>query len=685
MAQRDEIRIIRVFLSSPEDCKPERVAASGVLDEMNRTIGGRKRVFFQLLRWEDLPPGLGSNPQAVIDQQLGTYDILIGVMWMRFGTPIPGGAGSGTEHEVQQAIESWSRIGEPRVMFYFKLDPPEDLSAIDPAQLANVQDFRARLQARALTQTFHGTSEFESKLRVHLHKLIEHRRERVASPRGIVEPPEADARPIITALGCRASPVPVNFGLREPDWQTIKFRKVLSIRGAVDYVAGKLRAATSVVDVCVRTEKTQEYGETLSSFLRATTSFLRGEGNRWRQILGCKYDKEYVQAISSAIKDAKPDAATFRCYRLHSDVPMINYMILRHESHVEVLFGWGQEKGVFWSDHQDVVELFSGFTGALMKCSDEINLLDFIEGLANPERQLSGLREFWFPHFRNSRRTTIVYTAPIAFRVFVQGRRYFIRDIDINDSEEACSPKALKRDLKKYGQWIKTDEKSGFEVSRAYVPGGEAFANAELKEYLSKCQDYLIRQEFIPKACDCDSRLFHDVSWHPRPEGKRCVLDDNLILLGNSRANFKARDLLRGFRYELDPYNIVIKQPSDEEREKLRGQDKDYVECNNGTNIRLKEDWSRRSMVLVTRGPSLSDGTVATSILANQGQGVYAVVRDFLAPSENGERWNSLVRTFSLPTKPLPREFQMVFDVRLADEEFLWDSCECILCYVNKT
>lgn len=171
MTQRKEIR---VFVSSPGDCDAERDAVSRVLDELNRTAGERERLFFQTIRWEDLAPGLGDNPQAVIDEQLGDYSVLVGIMWMRFGTPIPGGAGSGTEHEVQQAISTWARVGEPRVMFYFKQDPPKDLSAVDPAQLAKVQDFTKQLQAKGLSQSFHGTLEFESKLRIHLNKLVGH-------------------------------------------------------------------------------------------------------------------------------------------------------------------------------------------------------------------------------------------------------------------------------------------------------------------------------------------------------------------------------------------------------------------------------------------------------------------------------------------------------------------------------
>jgi len=182
MTQRKEIR---VFISSPGDCDAERDAVSRVLDELNRTAGDHERIFFQAVRWEDMAPGLGSDPQAVIDGQLGDYNVLVGIMWIRFGTPIPGGAGSGTEHEAQQAIATWTRIGEPRVMFYFKQDPPKDLSGIDPAQLAKVQNFKSNLQAQGLIQSFHGTPDFESKLRIHLHKLVKHFAEPAAKPQPV--------------------------------------------------------------------------------------------------------------------------------------------------------------------------------------------------------------------------------------------------------------------------------------------------------------------------------------------------------------------------------------------------------------------------------------------------------------------------------------------------------------------
>ncbi len=47
MTQRKEIR---VFVSSPSDCDFERDAVSRVLDELNRTVGDRERLFFQAIR-----------------------------------------------------------------------------------------------------------------------------------------------------------------------------------------------------------------------------------------------------------------------------------------------------------------------------------------------------------------------------------------------------------------------------------------------------------------------------------------------------------------------------------------------------------------------------------------------------------------------------------------------------------
>ena len=46
-------------------------------------------------------------------------DILIGIFWKRFGTPIKEDGKTGTEHEFYNAYEAWKKNGRPQIMLYF--------------------------------------------------------------------------------------------------------------------------------------------------------------------------------------------------------------------------------------------------------------------------------------------------------------------------------------------------------------------------------------------------------------------------------------------------------------------------------------------------------------------------------------------------------------------------------------
>ena len=58
------------------------------------------------------------RPQGIINKQIGEYDIFIGMMWKRFGTPT-GKAGSGTEEEFRLAYEYWETTKSVMILFYF--------------------------------------------------------------------------------------------------------------------------------------------------------------------------------------------------------------------------------------------------------------------------------------------------------------------------------------------------------------------------------------------------------------------------------------------------------------------------------------------------------------------------------------------------------------------------------------
>src|SRR3954470_19122233 len=117
-------RLIRIFGSSPGDLTHEQEQLGAVVQELNATVRAlvpEEGLGLELIRWQThTHPDLGSEPQAVVDDQLGyDYDVYVGMMWSRFGTPTSQ-AGSGTEQEFRSAYAGWEQRRRPsHVLFYF--------------------------------------------------------------------------------------------------------------------------------------------------------------------------------------------------------------------------------------------------------------------------------------------------------------------------------------------------------------------------------------------------------------------------------------------------------------------------------------------------------------------------------------------------------------------------------------
>ena len=81
--------ILQVFVASPGDVDIERKILEDVISEFNLTWSDTNKVRLELLKWETHShPGFGQDAQDVINQQIGNdYDIFIGIMWGRFGSP----------------------------------------------------------------------------------------------------------------------------------------------------------------------------------------------------------------------------------------------------------------------------------------------------------------------------------------------------------------------------------------------------------------------------------------------------------------------------------------------------------------------------------------------------------------------------------------------------------------------
>jgi hypothetical protein len=165
----DEIRRFRVFVASPGDVQPERDALEAVVAEINRIHGNEFVV--NLVRWEThVHPDLGS-PQEVVNKQIGPYDIFIGIMWNRFGTPT-GRADSGTEEEFRRAYDSWQESGRPRVLFYFCGRPAALDTDDEIEQKRKVVSFRNELDKKALIWKYGSPEQFAGLVRPHLISVL---------------------------------------------------------------------------------------------------------------------------------------------------------------------------------------------------------------------------------------------------------------------------------------------------------------------------------------------------------------------------------------------------------------------------------------------------------------------------------------------------------------------------------
>jgi formylglycine-generating enzyme required for sulfatase activity len=195
-SHRETVRIIRVFVSSPSDVTAERGVLDEVVERINRTDGQARSVRLEVFKWETgTVPQIGPKPQSVVDSQMPSdYDIYLGIMKHRFGTPT-GRFGSGTEKEFKDALRRWGKLGSPWILFYFgkeKVDPDQ----LDLDQYTKVRLFREKLDKMGLYATYEGVrgskDAFDAKIDEHLRKILQ-----LLVPLGPGEPQQLSVDPSV--------------------------------------------------------------------------------------------------------------------------------------------------------------------------------------------------------------------------------------------------------------------------------------------------------------------------------------------------------------------------------------------------------------------------------------------------------------------------------------------------------
>jgi len=169
--------ILTVFVASPSDVDEERNRLEEVIRELNTAWSRELGVRLDLVRWETHAyPSFGEDAQAVINDQIpDDFDIFVGLMWYRFGTPT-GRAGSGTIEEFQRAkARHEADANDVQLMIYFKDAPaPIAPSKLDHEQIANVSKFRNGLgDEGGLYWSFQSIGDFEKLIRLHLTRQVQ--------------------------------------------------------------------------------------------------------------------------------------------------------------------------------------------------------------------------------------------------------------------------------------------------------------------------------------------------------------------------------------------------------------------------------------------------------------------------------------------------------------------------------
>lgn len=179
--------LLQILVASPGDVAEERKILEDVMNEFNLTWADSHKVRLELVKWEThTRPGFGEDAQDVINKQIGDqYDIFLGIMWGRFGSPTSR-AESGTEEEFERAYSRLKTSPENiQIMFYFK-DAAIPPSKIDPTQLAKVQEFQRKIATEygGLYHRFGSTEEFRTKSRIHLSMLVQDWRKTLSTTGG---------------------------------------------------------------------------------------------------------------------------------------------------------------------------------------------------------------------------------------------------------------------------------------------------------------------------------------------------------------------------------------------------------------------------------------------------------------------------------------------------------------------
>ncbi|CAD6492624.1 MAG: hypothetical protein DIAAKJNI_00336 [Candidatus Argoarchaeum ethanivorans] len=170
--QSNKLTPVNVFIASPGDLGKERACFKKIIDEVNQTKAKGMGLLLEPIGWEDLPPDVG-RPQGSINEVIKKCDIVVMLLWKRWGTPT-GKYSSGFEEEYELAKRLHEEHGKPHIMLYFRRIP-DDMLADPDEQLQKVLKFikKIELEKKFRYKSYDDENHWERSFRVDLSEWLD--------------------------------------------------------------------------------------------------------------------------------------------------------------------------------------------------------------------------------------------------------------------------------------------------------------------------------------------------------------------------------------------------------------------------------------------------------------------------------------------------------------------------------
>ena len=95
---------LTLFVSSTSETSAEISALRKVIEGLSAQLAKSHAITLRMVSWpDDVRPGVSTDPQAEISRQMAGYDIYLGLLGTRFGTPTSRSE-SGTQEEFEAAL-----------------------------------------------------------------------------------------------------------------------------------------------------------------------------------------------------------------------------------------------------------------------------------------------------------------------------------------------------------------------------------------------------------------------------------------------------------------------------------------------------------------------------------------------------------------------------------------------------